>query len=397
MISRFSVMILLLSLLWSVAAHGMTNPVLECNAAFISAAKKETPPPVLMARNLAILHLASWRAVADSKGDDREIIIRIAAAGYRVSSALLPSQQAVFAKLYAAQVPVAERASIAAIINEAEKVANDTLAGRKGDGATMTVNYVPHSEPGQWRRTPPNFRPPELPHWGQVTPFMLEKASQFRPPPPPALDSPAYAETWDKVLRLGSTNSSERTPEQTIIAQFWSDFSYTTSPPGHWNDIARDVVTRRPMAVRETARLFAILNVAMADAGIACWEGKYHYNFWRPVTAIPRAGEDSNAATTSEPDWKPLLNTPPHPEYVSGHAAFSGAGQVVLEHLFATTSDTTEGIMRKFSSFNVCAEEIAASRVYGGIHYPVAGKEGLELGRKVGAWTLTKFPPVNKN
>jgi membrane-associated phospholipid phosphatase len=202
----------------------------------------------------------------------------------------------------------------------------------------------------------------------------------------------------EEVRRLGGEKSKDRTEEQTLIAKFWSDFSYTSTPPGHWNHIARDLVRVRQLPLAETARLFALLNVAMADAGIAVWDTKYHYNLWRPITAIRRAGEDGNAATAPDPAWMSLLPSPPHPEYVSGHAGFSGAAARILAQQFggdavelATTSDSVPGVVRHFHSFQSCAEEIARSRVYGGIHYAMSGRAGLALGKRVAEHTLKEF------
>ncbi|MFZ4763510.1 MAG: vanadium-dependent haloperoxidase [Roseimicrobium sp.] len=192
------------------------------------------------------------------------------------------------------------------------------------------------------------------------------------------------------MKELGGKSSVKRTAEQTLIARFWADFSYTTSPAGHWNDIARSVSLAHKLRLAESARLFAILNVALADTCIAVWATKYHYNFWRPVTAITRADEDGNAATLTGKGWEPLLASPPHPEYVSGHSAISGAGAMILGKWFGAEglyfeveSDDVKDVKRAFTSFRKCAEEIARSRVYGGIHFSSAGREGLEMGGKV--------------
>src|SRR3989442_15015252 len=158
----------------------------------------------------------------------------------------------------------------------------------------------------------------------------MTHGAQFRPLGPPALNSAQYAADVNQVRALGSLNSTNRSPEQSLIARFWSDFSFTVTPPGHWNQIAQNVVTNRPTTLIESARLFALLNIAMADAGICVWDAKYVYNFWRPVTAIQQADTDGNPDTEGDPDWLPLLNTPAFPEYVSGHSAFSAAAAAVL-------------------------------------------------------------------
>jgi hypothetical protein len=191
------------------------------------------------------------------------------------------------------------------------------------------------------------------------------------------------------VQSYGATDSITRTPEQTMLAKFWSDFSYTSTPPGHWNEVARFLSRERKMDLAESSRLFAALNVAMADVSIVCWSAKYQYNFWRPVTAIHLADKDGNPSTHGYGEWKPLLKTPPHPDYVSGHAAFSGAAARVMGKFFGegtefrVTSETVPGVERSYSSFKQCAEEIAESRVHGGIHYRFSGEAGLAMGHAV--------------
>ncbi len=194
---------------------------------------------------------------------------------------------------------------------------------------------------------------------------------------------------------LGGAKSSTRTAAQTETARFWSDFSYTVTPPGHWNQAAQAVALSRKMTLEEKVKLFAVLNITLNDVALACWDSKYVYNFWRPVTAIRAAGTDGNAATEPEADWMPLLNTPAFPEYVSGHSAFSGAGAVVLAHFnggdaiqFSVPSDSLPGKFRAYESLWACAEEVSQSRLYGGIHFPSALNDGLQLGRQIAQYVL---------
>jgi PAP2 superfamily len=363
------------------AANERSSVVLRWNEAVIAAAKKQSPPPALLARNLAVFHLACWHALEAVPEDPSTDSLVFSAAAYRVSILLYPSYSAEFDALAIATGLPSASGSLTA---SAGTVAETLVRSRQADGSTMTVNYKPRTNPGQWRRTGPNRRPPELPQWSGVVPFVLKSADQFRPDPPPAISSKEFLGSLDEIRRLGGAESKDRTEEQTMIARFWSDFSYTTSPPGHWNDIARGILAQRGLNLRRTAELFAVMNVAMADSGIAAWECKYHYNFWRPVTALGGS-------------WQPLLNTPPHPEYVSGHAAFSGAAAVVLEHFlgqkveFSANSDTLKDQQRTFTNFQKCAEEIAASRVYGGIHYRFSGRAGLTLGRSIGVYVVERF------
>jgi membrane-associated phospholipid phosphatase len=197
------------------------------------------------------------------------------------------------------------------------------------------------------------------------------------------------------LKRIGAAKSPERTSEQTEIAKFWSDFSYTVTPPGHWNQIAQEVTSVKDFSVREKVRLFAMLNITLSDVAIACWDSKYVFNFWRPVTAIRAADTDLNDGTEAVNDWMPLLNTPAFPEYVSGHSAFSAAGAVVLAKFngsdavnFSVPSDSLPGKRRSYQSLWKCAEEVSQSRLYGGIHFPSALEGGLTMGRQIAEHVL---------
>lgn len=387
--------VLMLLLAGSLPCANAQNVVLEWNEAVLAALKGDTSSPLLVTRNLAILHLAMREAVEQSKADRREAAA--SGAGFVCAGALFPSHQGNFEKLRAKQIArLGNRPYLQEALANGATAAQRVLNARANDGSAIHISYVPRIEPGQWRRTPPTFRPPELPQWGtKVKPFTITRPEQFRPPRPPALESEEWAAAFNEIKALGAKDSSIRSAEQTAIARFWSDFSSTETPPGHWNSIARSLAAERNLSLIESARLFATLNMALADAGIACWDAKYHYNFWRPVTAIVRANEDGNAGTEARPDWQALLNTPPHPEYPSGHSAFSGAAVAVLSAAFGTDrirftvrSDALPDIKRTFTSLAACAEECGESRVYGGIHYRFSCKAGLQLGKRVGDWVL---------
>ena len=368
----------------------------DWNEAFIQAVRKETPPPCLVSRNLPIFHLAIHRAVRSaiqeklSDNDQGRVAFQSAELAF---TKFFPSQPQLVEELRARH----PGSATAKMIQMAEAAVERTFRERENDGSSTTVHYVPREKPGQWQRTPPHFRPPEFPHWGQVKTFAIGDVTAFRPAQPPALDSAAYADDLNEVMELGGKESTRRTPEQTLIASFWADFSYTTSPAGHWNDIARQLCLKRRLSVAESARVFAVLDVALADTCIAVWDSKYHFNFWRPVTAIQRADEDGNDATTAGKTWESLLPAPPHPEYVSGHSGMSGAAAVILGHFFGmegirfeAESDDVKDTKRVFTSFAACAEEVARSRVYGGIHYPASGREGLALGKRVAETVIAR-------
>ena len=186
--------------------------------------------------------------------------------------------------------------------------------------------------------------------------------------------------------------------EQTVVALFWADGPGTVTPPGHWNIIARDLATQRKLSLAENARLFALLNITVADAAILCWDCKYDCNFWRPITAIREADTDKNPATEKDPAWTPLIETPPFPEYTSGHSTFSSAAATVLaaffgadEIAFSTTSDAMPGFSRTFHSFSEAAAEAGLSRIFGGIHFVSANTQGLASGARLGTYVSDNF------
>jgi len=287
-----------------------------------------------------------------------------------------------------------------------KEIASEMLLARMNDGSSQTTTYTSGGLPGQWNRTAPGFLPPLLPNWGSVKPFAIADASAFRAAPPPALDSVQYAVAVDEVMRLGRVDGAGRTDDQTEIAKFWADGGGTATPPGHWNRIAIEISLASQQSTLERARTMALLNLALADAGIAAWDTKYTYDFWRPIDAIQRAAVDGNDATASDLTWQPLLSTPPHPTYTSGHSTFSGAGATVLIGIFgdnvsfATQMDSPSGltaqvpaavVTRHFASLSQAAEEAGISRIYGGIHFSFDNVAGLASGASIGNEVLNRW------
>jgi membrane-associated phospholipid phosphatase len=229
----------------------------------------------------------------------------------------------------------------------------------------------------------------------------MTNGSQFRPSGPPTLNSDKYAADFNQVKTLGAKNSPVRTTDQTEIAQFWSDGAGTYTPPGHWNAIAEEVATKRNTSLVDEARLFALLNIALADAAIAAWDAKYTYEFWRPVTAIQQADFDNNPQTTADTAWDSLIGTPPFPEYVSGHSTFSGAADAILANFFGdnvgftTTSSDLPGVSRSYNNFAAAADEAGISRIYGGIHFLSADVDGLAAGRALGNYVFDNFLEID--
>ena len=253
-------------------------------------------------------------------------------------------------------------------------------------GKTMVRNgpwsYTPGTKPGDYRPTAPDFKPAFLPHWGSVTPFVLNSSAQVRCPEPPAVDSLRALADLEEVKAIGGSKSATRTAEQSEIARYW----YKNSPQG-WNRIAREVSAARQFDVWENARLFALVNLAMADGFIAGFEDKYHCNYWRPVTAIREGGDR---------EWLSYLPTPPVPDYPSTHTVLGAAAATVMARFFNTdfvsfsmTSGTPyPNITRKFWSFSEAARENGASRILAGIHFTTAVNAGYIQGERIGDWVF---------
>jgi vanadium-dependent haloperoxidase-like protein len=277
---------------------------------------------------------------------------------------------------------------------------------RNGDGSDtplIVATFQEGDEPGEYRFTPGTpfvFAP----GWGEVTPFALSDGSQFRPGPPYRLTSHKYAADLNEVQRLGGddvTTPSARTDEQTEIALFWVE-----SSPLMWNRIARSVSTAEGLDPWENARLFGLLNIALADGYVGSFDAKYHYLFWRPVTAIRLADTDDNPATTVDETWTPLLGNPPIPDYPSGHATEGGAAAQVLSRFFHTdkmsfsacsftlpvgqTCSDASPILRQFTSFSQAMDENAVSRIFVGFHFRDAVETGIRHGKKIGTWTVNR-------
>jgi hypothetical protein len=404
--------VVLLALLLNIQAlTSRADGVLEWNALLLNAVRMEDTPPPLAARNLAILHVAIYDAVnAVDRRYQPYYVDATALPGTLVEAAAAAAAHAVMLGLYPSQQALAEASftqDLAAMppgsardrgVRLGESVAEQILAWRSDDGASTSIPYIPSTAPGQWRRTAPFFRPPDLPQWPYVVPFAMTHGAQFRPPGPPALTSARYADDLNEVQALGAKDSPVRTVEQTLMATFWSDFSYTVTPPGHWNLIAETVAQQRGNSLLENARLFALLNMALADAAIACWDAKYMYNSWRPITAIQEADGDGNPDTFSDAHWSSFLNTPAFPEYPSGHSTFSRAAALVLADLFGTDqitftvgSDAMPGVTRSFNGFSQAADEIGRSRIYGGIHFTSANLDGQATGALLARYVLDNF------
>ncbi len=328
----------------------------------------------------------------------------VAAAAHRVLENLFPAQQAAFdAALDESLMHVPGGAAANNGRSFGTSIADQILALRANDHSDDMVPYTPGLEPGQWRPTPPDEMPAMAPHWATVTPFAMTGNTQFRPVPPPALDSAEYAEELNDIKAIGAKVSGVRSQEQSDVAMFWMDMPGTITTVGRWNKIAQHVAAQRLTNMWQNARLFALLNITLADAGIAAWDSKYEYNFWRPITAIREADTDDNPLTDAEEDWEPFIMTPAFPEYVSAHSLFSAAAAGVLADFFGTDNIDFDihpymmhGTPRTYHSFAQAAEEAGMSRIYGGIHFISGNVNALTAGHALAQYVVDNFlRPLN--
>ena len=394
----------------SIGTPADADVVTDWNNAALDAIRAERTAPPIASRSLAILNVSIYDAVNGIARTHEPYLVQsaVAASASRKAAAsaaahealvnLFPASGSSFDALHAAILAgIPNGPQKTAGITWGEFVANQILAARANDGHDAIVPPPGGSGPGVWVPTPPAFLPYLLPQWGFVVPFGMSSSSQFRPPGPPALDSQQYAADYEEVKELGALVGSTRTEEQTEIALFWADGAGTETPPGHWNSIAQIIGAAQGNTLEENARLFALLNIAMADAAICSWDAKYTFHFWRPVTAIAFAEPELN--------WMSFIVTPPFPDYTSGHSTFSAAAATVLPLFYGTEdlpftvgSDFLPDVYRSFPTCFDAAEEAAVSRIYGGIHFRSASEDGLQAGTSIGEWTVTHYllPSYNR-
>jgi hypothetical protein len=267
---------------------------------------------------------------------------------------------------------------------------------RSDDGsAAAPLPYVFGTAAGNYQSTPPNFpKQPVFTHWPQVSPFALRHARQFRPGPPPALTSAEYTASFDEVKSLGIANSTVASAEQALIGRFWNG-----PIQNYWNEITQTAVQAHHLSTAQSARVFALLNLTLADEVIAFYDAKYTYNFWRPVTAIRSADTDGNPDTAVDVNWLPQAgNTAADPSYPGAHATISAGGAFVLNTFFGrkpfhlnVTSEVLPGVIRSFDSFTAVEKEASVSRVYAGQHFRSDEDAGERLGRAVADFVVDNF------
>jgi membrane-associated phospholipid phosphatase len=385
----------------------LTDPSLAWNEFLlgVQATPGDQPATVHPTYELAIMHAAIYDAVASIERDGAPYLASVRgphgasaaaaadAAAHYTLVALYPNLRSSIDQQYTTLLgQLRSGRGQAEGILVGRRVAAEILQRRANDGANAApLPFQPGTAPGDYQLTPPAFGQPVFTHWSHVTPFVLRRADEFRPPAPPALTSAKYAAAIDEVQALGAATGSTRTADQTQIGLFWNPPIWAT-----WNRIAETAAVARRDTLFGTARTFAALNLTFADSVIAFYDAKYAYRFWRPVTAIHAADTDGNPATVADPGWSPLSPTAPDPSYPGAHGTISAAGAAVLasfygnDTAFTVTSPALPGVARTFTSFSEAADEATVSRIYNGNHTRIDQVAGENLGRDVAGFVLAR-------
>lgn len=379
------------------------NPVVEWNRTLLSIVRTPNlqPPTMHSTRSFAMMHLAIDQAVnkIDIDRSDTETLQKVAAvaAAHHVLVALYPAVEANLNQTYQADLAsltaTPKTRSVLEAISAGRRSGERILRERANDGSNTPADpYMFGTGPGAYQSTPPNFpKQPQFVNWSGVTPFLLPNAAQFRPGPPPALNSPAYAKSLNEVQALGALAGSTATPEQMLIGRFWNG-----AIQNYWNEIAQTAVVASGLDTAHTADVFAVLNTGLADSVIAFYDAKYKYNFWRPVTAIRDADPALTPSASPDGQWLPeVTNTAPDPSYPGAHAVISAAAAEILIAKLKTdwvaldvTSEVLNGVTRHFDSISDTEAEATRSRVYSGAHFTFDLVTGERLGREVADFVL---------
>jgi hypothetical protein len=365
------------------------------------------PNSILQSRTLAIVHGAIYDAVRAVERNGRAYAVDVEApAGTSVEAAVVAAAYGSLVRLAPAERPLLDAALNASLSRIADgqsktdgmalggQIAEKTVALRTTDGAAAQVAFAPQPGAGLYQLTAPQLTPAILAQWGAVTPFVLRSKSGLDFKGAPAIATGQFARDFDEVKSVGARNSTTRTADQTAAAIFWT---VQTAVP--WHAAARAGSAAKRLSLAENARLFALLSMASADSQIIAFEEKYKRPHWRPITAIRAAADLNIPALKGDAAWEPLLVTPPHPEYPSAHAVFSGAAEAVLRGFLGSdeidvtvTAPNPFGVMRTYRKFSELMEEVNNARVWGGIHFRSADADGAEIGRKIGDIVLREFP-----
>jgi hypothetical protein len=396
---------LALSLIWP-AAPVLANVITDWDTkavAFVG----PVPGGAMAQRELAMVHIAMFDAVNSIEQRYRPYLGRLAVSKTTSQEAAAASAAAgVLAGLHperSGEIKAALASDLAGIadgeakldgVKLGEAIAAKVLQARANDGANAPDAYRPKTKPGAYVPTPITVGSA----WQNMIPFAMTKPSQFRPQPPVALSSKDWAADYNEIRTYGGKASTTRSPQQTETARFW----LMVGPPAY-HPVPRQIVTAKQMSVIDSARFMALFAVALTDAYIAVFDAKYHYEFWRPITAIRNGDIDGNPDTDIEATWQPIDSTPMHPEYPCAHCIESGAAAGVMEAMLGSkdipevlvTSLTLSGVTHRWTDLDAFTTEIANARIWAGFHYRFSTRVGTEMGREIGRYAVeTVMQPV---
>ncbi len=386
--------LLLLLPMSAASADTVTDWNARANALLVEA-RMGTPAAV---RTMAVVQTAVHAAVAEATrpGSAPETVdAAVAAANRIVLLKVVPTHKDAIETAYrTALITVADADARNAGSEIGERAAGAVLATRANDGASAPEAYRPPTTPGAYVPT----AVPAVPQWASRQPWLLDSPAQFRPAAPPALESAIWARDFDEVKALGAKASTRRSEEQTAIARFW-EFSM----PGIYHGLVASVASLPGRDALANARLYAVVAQAMDDALISVMDAKYHYNFWRPMTAIRNGDIDGHPATERDATWTPLIETPAHPEYPCAHCILAATVGTVLQAeitpgtILATASPSAQGATRRWRSTDSLMREVADARVFDGVHYRNSTEVGLAMGQRIGEIAVARLQAAPAN
>jgi hypothetical protein len=392
-----------LLMILAVAPAARADIVTDANAKAADVVSRIPAPPITV-RAMAIVQVSVFEAVNAITGryppqraklppaPGASVEAAVASATRTALLKLMPAfQQIIEADYQTLLKAVPDGPAKTAGVALGEQAANSIVTMCADDGAMAPDVYRPHAAPGVYVPTVI----PAASHWGKRRPWVMPRGDHFRPGPPPALTSAAWARDYNEIKAVGGRNSTQRTPEQTAIAKFWE----ATAPAVYW-PVARSVAAMPGRDVTDNARLFALAAMAMDDALIAVFEAKYAYNLWRPVTAIRNGDLDGNDATERDAGWTPFISTPMHPEYPCAHCIVSSSlGTVLAAEIgsgptprLSSASPTADGAVRAWTTVDDFVKEVAVARIYDGVHYRYSTEVGSAMGRKIGELVVRSAP-----
>jgi hypothetical protein len=394
------------------AATANADVVSDWNGIMLTTMSSQNP--FAQARYGAITQLAVFEAVNAITGDYKPYLGTVQASpGASAEAAAVSAAYRVLATYFPASLPTLDAARASSLgsipngwpkdsgIAVGEAAANAMIALRADDGSTPPEFFIPpSSDPGEWQVTP-SCSPAggAFLQWRNVTPFGIQRADQFRSEPPPALTSSRYTRSFNEVKTVGAVNSTERPPDRSDVALLYA----AIAAPAVWNVVTSQVAAAEHATLSERARVFALVNIALSDAAVAVFDTKYHYNRWRPETAIHFADVDDNPRTEADPSFVPFIVAPCFPSYPSAHGSLSNAAREVLDRIYGdrhrsiTISSPVLGITLTYRTLREITEDISDARVYGGIHFRFDQDEGADQGRRLGKYIVRHYLRPQRN